>query len=464
MNNKIIFLSLLLVTIIGLNSCELIDMDITPKGKFIPKTTNDYYELAGNPSFYSSIYPYVELTTDNVYMTNVVLTQMTASPYGKMYLWKEVFHLATEDDYIWNGAYTQIYNCNVIISNVDASTNGTESEKALIKAETMLNRAYYYWFLVNVYGKSYDVVTSKTDLGVPLLTEPDLEAKVSRATVAEVYNQIVSDLNVAITNLPVEAKNIYRPSKAGAYALFARVSLYMNEYTKAQEYAEKALALNNKLVDYNTYSFINPAKPFSGIKNRPKPDVNPETILYRTTSYNTMLSMLLISQDLLTITGEKDLRFVYGFTRIGRDGLPLAIKDYPYPAVLNEVDFCISVPEMMLIKAECLARANKVTEAVKVLNDLRVLRFKPADYTLLTATTADEALRLVINESRIELFGKGARWFDLKRLNKDTRFQKTIVREWNGTTYTLEPNSNRYLFPIAEKISLINPNIVNNPR
>jgi len=397
-------------------------------------------------------------------MTNANLTPMSNTVNAKSYLWQESFFTAVEDDALWNNAYAQIYNCNVILSNVDASLNGTESEKTLIKAETMLNRAYYYWFLVNVYGKSYDAVTSKTDLGVPLLTEPDLEAKVSRATVAEVYNQIVSDLNVAITNLPVEAKNIYRPSKAGAYALFARVSLYMNDFVKAQEYAEKALALNNKLVDYNTYSFINPAKPFSGIKNKPQAQVNPETILFRSSAFNTMNSIYYISPELLSIMGEKDLRFVYGFTRIGKNGLPLSVADYPYPATLNEIDFCISVPEMMLIKAECLARANKPTEAIKVLNDLRALRFKPTDYTLLTATTADAALQLVINESRIELFSKGVRLFDLKRLNKDPRFQKTIERNWNGTIYKLEPNSNRYLFPIAEKIRLINPNIVNNPR
>ena len=143
-------------------------MEITPKGKFIPTTTSDYNALAGNPSLFSSVYPYFELSTDNVFMTNSTLTQMATSLYNKMYLWKEAFNTASEDDSFWNNAYSQIYNCNVIISNVDGSTNGTESDKLRIKSEAMFNRAYYYWYLVNAYGKSYDVVTSTTDLGCPI--------------------------------------------------------------------------------------------------------------------------------------------------------------------------------------------------------------------------------------------------------------------------------------------------------
>ncbi|MNE17674.1 SusD family protein [compost metagenome] len=118
----------------------------------------------------------------------------------------------------------------------------------------------------------------------------------------------------------------------------------------------------------------------------------------------------------------------------------------------------------MLIKAECEARKGNTTTAADLLNTLRQKRFKPADYVALTASTNDEALQLVINERRRELFQKGLRWFDLKRLNKDEHFRKMLKRNYQGQEIVLEPTSNRYALPIPGKVILLNPKIEQNPR
>ncbi len=122
-----------------------------------------------------------------------------------------------------------------------------------------------------------------------------------------------------------------------------------------------------------------------------------------------------------------------------------------------------NVPEMMLIVAEAAARSNDAATAVSEINAIREKRFATVDYTPVAASTGAEAMQLVIAERRREFFGTGLRWFDQKRLNKDAAYAITVTRDFKGVTSTLQPNSNRYAFPIANKYILLNPEIQQNP-
>jgi hypothetical protein len=126
----------------------------------------------------------------------------------------------------------------------------------------------------------------------------------------------------------------------------------------------------------------------------------------------------------------------------------------------------VTVPEMMLIKAETFARAGKANEAMAIINTLRKKRFSAADYSELAASTADEALTKVLEERRRELAFKSIRWFDQKRLAAEPRFAKPISRTnlVSGANYTLAPNSNRYVYPIPAYNIQLNPALEQNPR
>ena len=65
--------------------------------------------------------------------------------------------------------------------------------------------------------------------------------------------------------------------------------------------------------------------------------------------------------------------------------------------------------------------------------------------------------------NRREFFGSGLRWFDQRRFNKDASLAQTKTRTFVGTTYTLEPNSNGYVFPMANLLIVQNPEIEQNP-
>ncbi|MBO9732850.1 MAG: RagB/SusD family nutrient uptake outer membrane protein [Chitinophaga sp.] len=439
-------------------------LDVTPKGKFLPKTVAEYELFMNDPLIADACYGYEEMMTDDVAYTDEGMGLLGDGRSSRSYLWAKDLFRATEDDGEWNGLYRNIYNCNLVLQEIGTAKDGTPESVSRITAEAKIHRAFCYFHLANLFGNDYQAATANTDLAVPLLLKPDLEAKTQRATVQEVLNQVVKDLSEALaeSGLPDMGRNYVHPGKAGAYALQARVYLFMGNYEQALKASSAALALKNTLLDYNTISFINPAKPYSGLKGLPTVDANPENILSRTTSLSGIITRFMISPDLLGILGEKDLRYVYSFTRILRSA---SSPVNPYPDYFgNYINYSIGVPEMMLIKAECLARNNSKDEAIDLLNTLRQKRFKPAEYTALTAATADEALVQVLQERRRELMYHGVRWFDLKRLNRDSRFKKDLTRSYKGTTYTLAANSSCYLLQIAPKIITINPAIIQNPR
>lgn len=439
-------------------------MDVTPKGLFLPKTVADYELFMNDVLIADAAYGYEEFMTDDIAYTDDILVSQLNYRNGRSYLWQADLFKVTEDDGEWNNMYRNIYNCNLVLKNIGDATGGTPADKERIIAEAKIHRAYYYFHLANLFGNDYQEATAAKDLAVPLLLVPDLEAKTSRATVKEVYEQVLKDLSdaIALNGLPDMGSNYVHPGKAAALALQARVYLYMGDYSKAMKAATDALVLHNTLLDYNTFSLVNPARPYSGVNGRPTVDKNPENIYTKTNSNNGIITRFMIHPDLLQILGETDLRYVYTFTRLTRTG---AVSTNPYPDYFaNTVNYSIGVPEMMLIKAECLARDQETGEAVKILNELRKKRFKPGDYSDVSAATADEALGLVLEERRRELMYHGLRWFDLKRLNRDERFKKTLTREYDGTVYTLAPQDPKYLLQIAPKIVQINPAIIPNPR
>ncbi|MGN6419843.1 MAG: RagB/SusD family nutrient uptake outer membrane protein [Pseudobacter sp.] len=438
--------------------------DVAPKGKLIPRTVTDYEGFMNDIVLADAAYLYSEYMSDDLQLTDAAAASQAANRTGKSYFWDKELLKSTEDDAEWNTPYNRIYYCNLVLDNIGNATEGTEADKNRIRAEAMIHRAYYLFNLANLYGKDYQETTAATDLAVPVMLKADLEAKSTRASVKEVYDKVITDLTAALNTpeLPDFGRNYVHPGKAGALAILARVYFLKGDLKTAAEYADKALAKRSTLLDYNTLEFINPARPFSGVKNKPTPEANPENLFSRTNSSSGIFVRFMISPDLHTMLGEKDLRFVFNFTRLTTTG---AVSANPLPDYLNGApNFSIGVPEMMLIKAEYLAKQGQINDALTLLNNLRLSRFKPADYTALTAATPEEALVKVLEERRRELFYHGTRWFDLKRLNRTDAFKKTLTRSHNGRVETLQPNSPRYLMQIAPKILGINPGILPNER
>jgi len=444
----------------SLLSCRKYVEDVPIQGQRVLVYTQDYrYLMDYRDQFQKAIGLSPVLCSDDIDLTAQVIQDriITNIIQQTMYTWGKPFYLDRNTDYDWDMLYNTNYYCNVVINGVLDSKNGLPETKNNILGEALIHRAFNFFMLVNMYAKQYDAASADKDPGVPLLTKPVLLGDLTRRSVKDTYDQILADIRQAIPLLPAKSTSNTRPSKAAAYALLSKVYLNMRDFTKAADFADSTLAISSQLYDYNIAAagatLVFPAQ------------LNDAQILLRKvprTTFNTPQ----LSQPLLDLLGTKDLRYVLfarpgdkfypGFTGLGH----WSRSNYA-GGDGNAVG--LSVNETWLIKAECLARAGKKDEAVTLLNNLRKFRFRPADYADLSAATPDAALQLVVDERRREFFGTGMRWFDQRRLNKDALFAKKVTRVFNNVTYTLEPNGNGYVFPLASILITQNPEIVQNP-
>lgn len=431
--------------------------ETTPKGKVIPTTTEDFKEMTIDVTNSSTAYPLANVCSDDVYSED----QTGIDNTSKAYYWMEDFYKQNEEDEAWNNTYERIYVMNVVINNIMGSTQGTDSEKKAVLAEAKLWRAYYYWYLQSLYAKDYDENTASTDLSVPLSLTPDLEAELPRATVEQVTHQIWSDLQDAEDFLPEVATNNYRPTKGSVHALKARILFYEHKYDEAAEEAKLALQTNDELQDLRTWSFKNEEKPSNGINGRPTNYYqSPEKIWYMTNGFPTLITSFCISDDLQALYEPGDLRFKFYFSNRTRRGELWEDGRYRY---LQSLDYSFGVPEMMLIEAEALARKND-SQALDILNQLREKRFSSADYHALNPSDGTDLLDIVLKERRRELCLNSLRWLDMKRLAAEGKYTKTLTRTLEDKTYTLEPNSKLYVFPIPLQVLGLNKKIVPNDR
>ncbi|MEN0055158.1 MAG: RagB/SusD family nutrient uptake outer membrane protein [Mucilaginibacter sp.] len=143
-------------------------------------------------------------------------------------------------DNVWLYAYQTINQTNNVLANLDkvnaADKNRTEGESKFL-------RGMVYFDLVRLFGKSWNDGDPATNLGVPIVLTPTTtvtEASyVSRATVAQVYQQAIADLTDAETKL---GKGItFFANSYSASAILARLYLQKGDFTNAAAEATKVI-------------------------------------------------------------------------------------------------------------------------------------------------------------------------------------------------------------------------------
>jgi CheY-like chemotaxis protein len=461
---------LLLLFVLSVSSCRKF-VELEPQGRVIPKTIEDYKLLLNNDAVFNLSHGTTDFVTDDIAMLNDNLIDGFDESSLLIYKWAELFYQPNEDDPEWNLFYKQVYTANVVIKGVSDITTGEEKSKAELIAAAKVHRAYAYFGLVNMYAKQYVAGSAKTDLGVPLLTVPDYTQTLKRASVSEVYDLILSDLEAGVAALPPLPTVKNYTSKAAAYAQLARTQLQMQNYPAALANANSCLALQSTVFDLNPfYSGSGPNSWMDGF-GLPLSQNNPEVIFIKV-SFNGGENLSL-SPELINLLGAKDLRRHFFTYDVPSTGDPVGLFEdpgtyhaywAPFETKSGTVQEGPTVPEMMLIKAECLARTQLGQDGLTVVNQLRRFRFRTADYTALTAGNDEVALSLILQERRRELFAKGFRLFDLKRLNTDPRFAKTVTHPLKTQQLTLAAGANRYVYPIPVKVLNNNKGMEQNAR
>lgn len=444
---KNIFLILIISIVLGCGK----KLDLKPNSNLvIPNTVEDFENLLDNPKTMNISPALAQISADEYYIPILADFQsIMLAPSRTAYIWqKDIFEGQTQVE-SWTYPYSQVYECNSVLDLIAKKNIQNDAAMTRVKGWALFARAYSFYELASTFAKAYDASTANTDLGIPLKLNSAIAQLAPRSTVQQTYDQIIKDAieagNLLQTDVILNKRN--RPSKVAAYALLARVYLSMRKYTEAEAYVDKALALFSTLTDYKTL-------PVSTISSF---TINSTEVIYFSNLIDygeTAFGKGEIYSVLPSIVNSfeaNDLRKTVWFAQNTNGYWYIKginnVYDYPFTGLATD--------ELLLIKAECLARRNQSQDAMDQVNRLLITRWDanattPAKaYQPVTTTNPADALDKVLQERKKSLLWRSVRWTDLKRLNLEGR-NITLTRNLEGKIYTLEPNSPRYVMPIPD--------------
>jgi hypothetical protein len=335
------------------------------------------------------------------------------------------------NEYNYSFYYVIITNANMILDNIDNAT-GTQADKNAIKGEALTFRAWAYYQMVQLFGKRFVAGSPNNGLAVPLVLK-STTAITPRNTVAEVYTQINADIDAAIAALTGYTRlNKSHFDISVAKGIKARIALTQQNWVDAAKFAKEArtgftLMSNTQYrAGFNDYS--NPEWMWASRITSDQTNYFYSFFAYMSNNYNSTVirtSPKSIFSVLYNRISTTDIRKAL-WDPTGRStdfAIPPSGTRYPYfSRKFSVADANLSIgdvpymraAEMYLIEAEALARSGDNAGAAAALLPLAVNR--DASYKLSTNTGA-ALIEEIMTQRRIELWGEGFRFYDLKRTN-----------------------------------------------
>ena len=387
----------------------------------------------------------------------------------------------------WPASYSIIGTVNTAIEGADLISDG-DNKNALI-AEAKFVRAFAYFNLVRLFGDIPYIDKAVKD--------PESVKTISKTSAADVYTNIITDLEYAKTNLPEKhPSNVRsRPSKGSAYTMLADVYLTLGKwqeaYTNAKWVIDNSVALSYSLEpDYQNlfdatkqdgmsehifaveFKGLQSAWPydydshvaFTGIGGTDEVsgwDVEvPSLAVYSTWDAKDYRRKVALADS----AHFKGVLKPYTTFSIPR---PHIAKYFRYRGKGTETDsdnnYAIyRYAEVLLTAAEALNEINgPTTEVLGYVNKVRerarnwagkITSF-PSNVT--SGISKDDFRKLVLDERRFELSFEFKRWWDIKRRN----LGEEVFKGANSLEPHANFNSNQYLLPLPQTELDKNPNL-----
>jgi hypothetical protein len=410
--NRYIFKLSILVFLILFNGCNVLDQE--PKNQFdgqIPITDkfsaqgalNGLYDALQEIDYYGAYFPIsVDMFTEDLVISA---------------FWDSYKHLdshyvpATSENIklIWLQMYRTINVANNIIYYVPGVDDPlfTQDEKNEIVGAAETIRGMVYFDLLRTFGEHWD---SGSSFGVPIRIEPAFNAEFTpRSTVAQTYQQIITDLQNAESKLP----DAYHPAymnKQTVAALLARTSLYLQDYEKASEYASAVITSGNYALQENYASVFSQKNSSESIFELNFSAQDPSYYLREFGERDEAT----ISPDFFDIFDENDTRRATIFPDFDNENL-LTTEKY---ITQDASAFIIRLAEMYTIRAE--ANAILLNDPNAGIADLNVIRERAGLSALQPGDLQNmpDFINILLEEKRREFYAEGHRYFDLARHQK----------------------------------------------
>lgn len=390
------------------------------------------------------------------------------------------------DNATWDDMYYRINIINIILNEISDLPHETDDDYATylrVQGEAHFLRAYFFFTLANLYGDAYAPNTCNTKLCIPLKLTPyvehdkDKDTQFERATVKEVYDQIIKDLTLAegyLTQSPQNSNHrLHRASLEAVDLLFSRVYLYMQEWELAEAKADAVIkSPDSQLAELNT---LNTEKPFLTIDNPEILFSQGPNNLSSTELFTGKPGDFCVTKDLRKMYDVNDKRADCFFGKHSSDSITLTGK-YERGDLTSHISdvFTLRVAEAYLNKAEaCAMQEGKAQIASNTLNELRVRRISGYEAQ---SYSGEELVQQVRDERRKELCFEAHRWFDLRRYAVCDMYpySKKIMHVYHACgnsgvsyteTYCLEEYDKAYTFALPESvINFDNRPMEDNPR
>ncbi|MCC3156671.1 RagB/SusD family nutrient uptake outer membrane protein [Hymenobacter sp. 15J16-1T3B] len=400
------------------------------------------------------------------------------------------FTLVSDNQHVqsyWLSTYRAIARCNIVLSRA-GGVKLTEATRNRYYGEVRFIRALTYFNAVRIWGD------------IPLVTQeiesiPDAY-QFGRKPTAEVYAQIIADLEFAENNLPVTqtGNNLGRATKGAATALLGKVYLTQKRYQDAANKLQ-ALATGTTYSLQATYANIfatnnelNNEIIFAARYTKGTLGLGSAFTTWFMPAYSTAQSTALlgaaftgqqfntVDPDLIaafTASGSTDVRAATSYVLPAGAATTLGYYtkkyiDTPTSATDAENDWIVlRHADVLLMYAEAVNEqsgptAPALTAINQVIRRSRNLPVNTANATVdLPASISKEALRSRIElERRLELSFEGHRWFDLVRTDRAIPVMNAFFARNNSS---IRIDQNDLLFPIPVQEIQTNPILSQNP-
>jgi hypothetical protein len=419
-----------------------------------------------------SLYFYPALSADEL-----TLYDFNNQTYQPFYV-NKLLAGSTSGVVYWSSYYLVIYYINAAIEGLSGSASLTPAVKQQLLGEAYFVRAWCYFHLVNFYG----------DVPLALSSDYKVNNSLARAPQAEVWQQIIGDLQVAQsllssdfldgTLLKTTAERV-RPTKWAATALLARSYLYTKNWAGADS-AATAVIGNSSQFSLGTLS-------------------GSSTRAFAKNSTETIWALQAVGSGTRTNTGEG---LVFNLPATGTvigpntsgsypvylsnavlnafepgdqrrtdwvDSVTVGITTYYFPykyqagslnTTVIEYAIQLRLAEQYLIRAE--AEANEGGKTSNAVTDLNAIRTRAGLGDYAGATDQASLQAAILHERQVELFTEGAhRWFDLKRTGIIDAVMGEPGNACQAKGGTWDPNWQWYPVPAGDLQA--DPNLTPNP-
>jgi starch-binding outer membrane protein, SusD/RagB family len=408
--------------------------------------------LNGGPSL--SVYP--ELSADNL-----TLFATNNSNYS-LYYRNVLSPFTSAQSTYWEQMYSLIYRTNSVIEGAGKSKTLSKGVKDQLMGEAYFMRAFFYFYLVNLYG----------DVPLVLTTAYKESATLGRSSLIDANQQITEDLITAQSLLNVDYVDATllkptaersRPTKFAATALLARQYLFTGDYINAEIQSTNVIENNdlfgviplNQMFKKNSRETIWALQPIGA-------GLNTQEAWFYTlpvSGPNAGDNPVYLSDKLIESFEIEDHRKDEWLSNVVVDGkvYPFAVKYkiVEFNAPVDEHSIVLRLAEQYLIRAEARAQQSNISGSQK---DLKVIRER-SGLGGTDAASKNDLLNAIIRERRTEFFTEwGHRWFDLKRTGKINVVMEAAAID-KGTTWKPEYQ----LYPIPGNEIKSNTNLIQNP-